>query len=783
MLRIVYRNFEFKDTRRDVIAVKGSLHQSMIADALSADECTLTVKYNPAALGYYIDDDQHGSGFLYTVLGEIYMCRTTDQETIDDHMAAFEAGFVNAEPVDIYEDDTFFKRFYVTQALPIRVNRDGSVVIQLRAVSFIGLTVSMSHNGGLYINSTVGAIIAEILQGTKNTSQSTDSLFWYDMPGGLHYTMDAHVANTRADGHLPITDRYRTARDNIRDVCFGYGVSVLQLPDGSARFTYNQPSTITNIPDQEIYSGDAYARHQSLTAVKVIANTYRQYAEEDPTILWEGATIVSHAKVIFDEPCWGLYSSQVGGVDTITIEESGVNYAIISGTGTLYGIPYLHTQEEFSEQIGTGVENVKTASCGMVTLLNYQNVLDRMANYYGNAREISASVVVKDGTTTGSLVSFNDPLGRQKTGIINEMDFTMSGIIKGNLSITTNWTPSDVGNNFSVSQVLTGSGTWSKAAAEAEVGHTIDLVRFDLISGGDGGQPGANGTDGAGMDTSAFNPQYVSGKGIGGAGGEGGQPGKVFTITLEGDEIPDTITFACGTGGQPGAAGTGTSMTISGTTYSSEAGVRIGSGYMDLINGTIRAIKGPNGIKGGDGGDETTGMGESVTYKGRTWPAGQYPGTDSVSFYDYTKNSSGQLVSTGRLRHAYSYGTISGGAAFGRGSGSGGAGDLGLFYYMGSQIIGVSSAISKPGIAGASALPTDDYTAELGSGGAGGNGGGGGGSSLMGSGSGGWRWQADPVPYGQYVSVPANNGAGARGPGGLGSEGTAGGAGFITAYF
>lgn len=778
MLRIVYRNYEFKDTRRDVIAVKGSLHQSMIADALSADECTLTVKYNPAALGYYINDSSHGSGWLYTVLGEIYMCRTSDQATIDSNMDAFEGGFVNAEPVDIYEDETFFKRFYVTQTLPVRVNRDGSVVIQLRAVSFIGLTVSMSHNGGLYTNSTVGAIIAEILQGTKNTSRSTASLFWYDMPGGLHYTMDAKVANTRADGHLPITDRYRSARDNIRDVCFGYGVSVLQLPDGSAQFTFNQPSSVINIPDEEIYSGDAYTRHQSLTAVKVIANTYRQYAEEDPEILWEGQTVVSHAKVIFDEPCWGLYSSQVGGVDTITIEESGVNYAIISGSGTLYGIPYLHNQEEFSRTIGTGVENVKTASCGMVTLLNYQNVLDRMAAYYGQAREISASVVVKNGASTGSLISFNDPLGRQKTGIINEMAFTMSGIIKGDLAITTNWTPTDVGNNFSMSQILTGSGTWTKAAAEAAVGHSIDIVRFDLISGGDGGAPGADGTAGA-LNTA----------GKGGAGGAGGQSGKVFSITLEGDQIPASITFSCGAGGAAGSAGGATTATISGTTYSSEAGARTNAGYMDLIDGTVRATPGPDGIKGGDGGDNQTGVGESVTYKDRTWTAGAMGESDGEYRRDLFYNASYNppyLIDYRTLLWCSAPGGSTGGAAFGANSAPSTAGTLGRTYTSSdatgrSAITAIASAKAGNASKGANALPIDDYTPTLGSGGAGGNGGGGGGAGDIGTNSG-----------GQYIvrgsmttptTIPANNIAGSAGAKGTGSAGTAGGAGFITVYF
>lgn len=778
MLRIKYRDFEFRDTRREVISVKGALHQAMISDALSADECTLTVIYNPAALGYYITDASSGSGFLYTVNSEIYMCRTTDTETIDGNLEPFEGGFVNAQPVDIYEDDTFFKRFYVTEALPLRLNRDGSVVIQLKAISFIGLTVYMSHNGGIYSNSTVGAVMAEILGATKNNTKSTTTLYWYDI-GDLHYTIDATVAKTRADGYLPITDRSRTARDNIRDVCFGYGISVLQTSDGSVHFTFSQPVDVINIPDEEIYSGDAYSRHQALTAVKVIANTYRQYSGEDAIILWEGVQTVSGSKVIFDEPCWGLYSSQEGGADTITIEESGVNYAIISGSGTLYGIPYLHTQEEFSKTIGAGVENVKTASCGMVTLLNYQNVLERMANYYGNAREVSASFVVKDGVSTGSLVSFNDPLRRAKTGYINELAFVMSGIVKGDAKVTANWLPSDVGNNFTMSQVLTGTGTWSKAAAEALVDHSIDLVRIDLIGGGSGGDPGEDGEAGS------------TGKGgKGGNAGSGGLAGKVFSVTLEGDQIPASLTFSCGAAGQPGAAGGASTITANGSTYSSDAGVRTPAGYMDLIDGTVRATLGPDGIAGGRGGnyqglDSTVEdlTGESVSYKGRTWAAGAFGAGEYDYRYTPVKASWGWTVDRNSKTEVSAAAGSSGGAAFGQSSETAAGGKLGLEYKLGALAVGYKAAGSSVSSKGANAQPIDDYTPSLGSGGAGGNGGGGGGSQNRSYGAGGYMPDSGGTDV-KYVPVTnPTNGEGQAGAGGTGSLGTVGGAGFITIYF
>lgn len=784
MLRIVYRNMIFDDADADIISAQGSMHQSLIADALSVDECTLTVRVHPAEMGYFVNDPSHGSGYLYTSLHEIVQVKTNDQSVIDENIAPFEAGFVNAQPVDLYENGIFFRRFYVTETLPIRINRDGTVLVQLKAVSFIGLTVFMSHDGGIYENSTVGAVLAEILGGVKNTSQSTQMLYWYDMPDGLHYTVDSQVANTRADGHLPPTNRYRSARDNIRDVCFAYGVSVMQMVDGSVQFTFNQPSGIFRVSDEDIYAGDAYNRRQTVTHVRVIANTYRRYAGEDRTTLWESANVVSHAKIVFDVPCWGLSSSQIGGVDTVQIEESGPNYAIISGTGTLYGIPYLHTQEEFSQQIGSGAQNIRTGDCGMVTLLNYQNVLERMANYYSKAKEVSASIIFRDGGVgTGRLISFTDPLGRTKEGYINELAFTASSFIKADCKITTDWRPTAVGNNFSESQVLTGSGTWRKSDAEAQAGHPLTVVRFDLIGGGNGGAAGANGSAG-----------QLNSPGQGGAAGQGGLSGKVFSITFEAPNIPDTVTFYCGAGGAPGAEGGATRIIVSGTTYTSANGSRTPAGYMDIITGAVRAENGPEGIRGGDGGDNITGVGHSVTYKDRVWNGGAYGGGRITTRYGMRQQSGGGWrINYNDMTEIRALGGTSGGAAFGANSADASPGSDGTTWRSGSyypyRLNGISngdpigSYLPKTGNGskGADALPIDDYTPGLGSGGAGGNGGGGGGQSFSVSGAGGWRYT--PGASQLYTPFTSTQESGTPGAAGRGSQGTAGGAGFVTVYF
>lgn len=782
MTQIIFKNYIFTDAAREIISATGSLSQSLIGDKLAADEFNFVIQYDPAALGYYINDTTAGSGFFYTADDEVYCVKSGDPAEIAQNIANFSTAEAKDAPVDIYNDGVKIGRFYVQKVYPIRINQDGSIWLQFNALSLIGLTVSMTHDGGYYSNAKAGDVIAEILKATKNTSQSTSTVLWYDMAGGLHYTIDTQVANTRIDGPLPITGRGRSARDNLRDVLLVTGASVLKDTEGSVRFTFNQPSEPAAIETTDIYAGDVYEDDDGdVTVCKVVSNSYMQ-VEGDPVIEFETTEVVDHIKVLFDEPVFQVYSSQSDGEDSLTIHEWGTFYAVVSGTGTLYGMPYLNTQTEYSEVIREGVENSRTASSGLINLLNYKNVLDRMANWYQNHKIVSNSIVVDGAASTGTLVSFLDPMRQQKTGYIQKMVFYLSGIIKGDTEIVTDWRPTGTGNNFTMSQTLSGSGTWTKAAAEAAVGHSINLVRFDIIGGGDGGAAGEDGQ--AGSDNTG---------GAGGAAGEGGSPGRVFSITLEGDQIPASITFNCGTGGAPGEVGTDTTIRINGTTYTSANGTRPLAGYMDLFTGIVRAVKGPSGVAGGRGGnyrgigstvDDVTG--ESVTYKGRTWNAGAFGLGDSVKRYRPYKGSNGQwYLDVQNPTWVNGAPSCTGGAAFGSSSEDGTAGSLSGIYTNETTVnagrgftIGVLRARSGVSSAGANALPIDDYTPSLGSGGAGGNGGGGGGSKNASVGAGGYRWTGSTYEAltGEY------NGPGTAGAGGTGSLGTAGGNGFINVY-
>lgn len=749
-------------------------HQALISSELYADEITLQLRYNPNYIGYYIDDAVEGSDYL-RVQSRIYAVKSGNDEFPFTE-------YDNATPLDLYQDDTFLARYYITSIAP-RYKKDGYVYFEVSAISFIGLTINMAHNGGLYVSTPIGDIVADILKATKDNARSTSSLFFFNMANNLYYTMDALVYNYRVSGRLPATDgETRTARDNIRDVLFASGASILKNADGSLYFTFNQPSEAIAIADEVIYIGQPYEEDNIITTVKVIANSYFAIeGVEEKTLFDSAGDVVDHAKVLFDEPIFRFSDT------TLTINESGVNYAIVSGSGVLKGFEYTHTRQEYSSQIADGIENIATATNGLVSSLNYLSVLERMENYYKNARIIRTQFVLPPNVHAGSMVRFSDMFNVQKNGFIKDMDISYSGIDAGMCSVVVDWVPSNVGEGFTKCYVLQGSGSWSKAAAEAELGHAITKARVVLLGGGHGGYKGEDGGTASGT--------YPSGKGgVGGAGGRGGEGGRVNAVTIE-SNVPSSIAYNCGTGGQPAQEGNPTTASINGTTYSSADGNPSAGGVMNLITGDVYATVGETGYNGCHGGDATdygggTMIGEAFVLGDKSWPGGGQMEADAsnngywsdVESYQYGTSTRWKLKSgSGSTHNAHTGGTCGSGAAYGSAGNKGVGGSIGWSSKFNGWYVGVQRINGTDGAKGADAQPRTDYVPNIAGGGCGGNGGGGGGLKGQPAGIGGYQSCSEingPVAW----SVSPRIVVGADGLGGTGSDGTQGGNGAVLIY-
>lgn len=677
--------------------------------------------------------------------------------------------------------------FYVSNVAPLWTASDGAVCMRFDCVSFVGLAVEMVHVGGVYKDATVGDVVAQMFNARYRGKQG--GVAYYTLNGtDISYAMDEKIQALRFDGHLPYADGVnRSVRDNLRDVLFSCGASILKRDsifsqyDTIAWITFNQPSEPVNVPDEKIYVGDKYGRTESVTDVSVVEH-YFSGAEAEAVTLYDASVAqAQRTTAIFDEPVAELIVP-----DGITVHEWGANYAIISGLGVLQGKRFRHSKQIHTQHISDGVPKVKTADVRTVSPYNYHDVLRRISNYYTNAKEVHARFVLDEGVKTGALISFSDPESVKKTGFIKSNNFSSTSITAGDAVVVVDWVPIDVGTDFDTSESLTGSGTWSKAAAEAAIGRAINSMRIVLIGGGAGGQDGENGAAG----------QRAGAGGTGGLGGSGGECGNVLVIDV--DSVPDSISFSCGLGGDIASPGTDTTAVISGANYSSADGEKPLAGMINIVTGELLAMNGEPGVKGGDGwGYGSTGnAGEAVAYNGVTYYGGPInPNADDATWHDVYVDNNGtknpvMRVDTSTAHAINVSGSGGGGAAVGN-NGRGGTGaSIGSTKDYHDPIRGrsytvyVSSARSGSGGKGANAVDRAETPAH-GCGGFGGHGGGGGGCSgkAIGEYGGALSWSTRTAADGTKTIdiVKTTNAAivGTPGAAGLGGKASKGGDGLI----
>lgn len=183
---------------------------------------------------------------------------------------------------------------------------------------------------------------------------------------------------------------------------------------------------------------------------------------------------------------------------------------------------------------------------------------------------------------------------------IQEQHLSLSNGVMTNLAL--NCLQANGGQLYTDVIVINESGTYTMPAGVTE----ITLV---LIGGGDGGDGG----DGATL-------YYLSDKDAG-IGGKGGLGGKVYStpVTINDSQQYTVVIGAGGQGGKggdwsytpypswdaygrtnkgsPGTAGQPTTCTFS-TTFTSASGVRMPTGYADLLTNKIYALNGQDGLKG-----------------------------------------------------------------------------------------------------------------------------------------------------------------------------------------
>lgn len=626
-------------------------------------------------------------------------------------------------PVTLYDGANVVGKFYLKN-----INKVGRTKYQLNAISAVGLLENLKHYGGLYANTTADAIIADIMMGFGTS---------------INYSVDLSVATQRVSGWLPVDTR----RNNLHKLMFALGIAIVKDSSGDLRFVFLNDGGATNIPQNRLYSGTTIEYPKTATAAETTEHSFYQTASDPTEQLYDSNSVnVTDAEVVFNEPHYNLTTT-----GTLTISSSGVNYAIVSGTGTLSGKKYTHDKRLVRLDVvgSTQIPNVISShNDTLISALNSANVLERMLSYYNSKKTVRVAIK-NTGEQCGDVVSFTDAFGDSVNGIITQMDSVASTFIKSNSRIVSGYTPTGQGNNFSNRSIVTTNG------GSFTVPSGVTRVRMVLIAPGNGGSGGYDGENG--YAPSGINEYTGGNQGTahGGAGGTGGTQGKVYVAeyTTTGGETFSVSIGSRGSAGtrNGGAGGTGGTTSVSGFVSASSASGTLVNGYLDPFTNQVYAAPGADGEAGGDGGQT-----DIVSLYASNGEAG-FPGSNTQSNSGGNGGTGSQLAYS--IWTAYASGGGGGGAAHGANGGNGGNASTSR---SGNDLYGVG------GNGGNGANAVAPSAVLYGCGGTGGHGGGGGGNGGGGK------------VLGQSTS---NITKGSAGTGGTGTAGAQGGAGCAIFYY
>lgn len=574
---IDYSPYNFDDS--SIVSGSVAMSNALMFDSLNPDE--LTVEVISEDIGkrkLLVQETSPPSGvteWFHTVDNRGYVVFQGDIRK-----------FTYGDPVLYYYDGVLQGKYYIRSVDRLSVDH-----FKLSAFSAVGMWASIQHFGGIYNGNTTGSVIADLLT-------------------GFSYTIDSNVASVPLYGYLPIA----SVRDNLQQVLFAIGASLMKNSSGNPHFKFLQNVPTISVGDDRIFIGGKLNYKTPSTSVRITEHSYYISSYDVEVSLFDntdGSGTADNKLVTFDEPCHNLVATG------LTLGSHGANYAYVSGTGTLTGKKYTHTQKIFSvptEATGEPSE-AKVEKATLVSPVNSANVAARVADYKGTAEEVSCGIVMStDDIKPASLVSFNDPYGDATQGFVSTMNITMSGKSKADCTIVKNYVPSHFGNNFTTYHLYTSNGTYRATKT--------GTIRIVLCQGGQGGQGGSMGV-GATCGTPAS----------GGSGGDGGVAGKLFVTDIN-VTAGDTFAYTVGTGGVGGVGQTDESTPpTSGTngthstfgSYSSANGTSPTNGYVNILSGLVYAENGEDGIDGGNGGNPRT-NGDSVSYSGTTWTGGTYLG-------------------------------------------------------------------------------------------------------------------------------------------------------------
>ena len=436
------------------------------------------------------------------------------------------------------------------------------------------------------------------------------------------YEIDPQLNDVLVRGWLP----FSTKRENLHQLLIANNVYLLKIGNGKSKFTFLKIGEHELIPAERVLINGEISDAPEVTNVTVVSHLFLEDLNQEPVTLFDNAEsggIASNQIVRFDSA--PIIESSIAASGLMLVE-GGANYAIVSGTGKLTGIPYLHTTKDYTQVIGDigETQEIEVRDATMVNNQNAVYVLQKLVNYYAYSRNAKNRLIIEN-ESCGGAYRYYMRRNVLVEAYLKKMSIGVTSMIGADCEFAAGFSPVGHGNAYTHVAVLTGSGTWTIPQSVFE--KEQPLIKAVLISGGKGGQTalkGGNGGLAKAYDTAGA-------KGVGGEGGAGGTGGRIKETGDIDCTNKTSFSYSCGTGGAAGYSSTGVSH-VNGSdggnttfgSFTTSGSQPIATGYYEELTGTTYAKPGSDGVKGGDGqSGEYNDVAENVTYKGVTYRGGR----------------------------------------------------------------------------------------------------------------------------------------------------------------
>ena len=397
------------------------------------------------------------------------------------------------------------------------------------------------------------------------------------------------IAELQIYGWLPICTR----REALHQILISNGIVMMKDEDGNILMAAPAETEIQEIEEGDIYNSGSVSKLERVNWLNVTEHSYVYDNEKDLETVYETSTAAGADCYIAEFEASPIYDegATISG-DLIPIAMN-CNAAILTGTGEVKAIPYIHSKKEIKRTIGdyTDGKEIAVTDATLVTLQNSAYMMDRMAAYYGSAYLVESEIKMRN-ERAGGYYELTSPFGDTVRGFLRTISRTYSAIVKGACSFICGYSPPKINGSYSDYVILTGSGTWEVPASVFE--KDTPRIYVILVGGGQGGSSGC-----AGHDGETTQKMSSSTAAEGGSAGEAGTGGDIYEIEIINPAA--SYDYSAGTGGAGGAIcystennnagtmGTASTLTDGDTTWSSEDGETSETGVTNLFTGEIYA--------------------------------------------------------------------------------------------------------------------------------------------------------------------------------------------------